>query len=153
MIEVLQFLFATEKDQLLYCNQDTLVNQLIHDYEFTEEEINLALEWFAPIMQERNLIMSPTSIRQLSNWEEELFPTELVNKILELELSHEINVVEREVLFDRIGELYLDWAIDSEIAEEILNGLIYHMQNYKQNSIKFILPEDSFVWNSGVTIH
>lgn len=154
MIEILQFLFATEKDQFLYRNQDSLVKELVNDYNFPEEDVALALAWFAPIAEEQsNLVVSPDAIRSLSNWEEQHLPRSIVEQILEWEQTKAINLVEREILFDRIGELCLDWHLATDEAEELLEGLIYHIQNYKQNSIKFDIPEGPYLWVDNCTVH
>lgn len=154
MIEILQFLFATEKDQLLYLNQDTLVRELITEYHFSEQEVQQALAWFAPIAKESTMLeIHPDSIRSLSNWEEQYLPKEVVKQILELESSKLINKVEREILFDRIGELCLEWPLVSDEASEILDGLVSHLQNYRQGLVKFDLPESSLYWASNCTIH
>ena len=39
MIEILQFLFATAKDQNLYFNQEGLVKELLNEHKFTAKEI------------------------------------------------------------------------------------------------------------------
>lgn len=154
MIEILQFLFATEKDQFLYRNQDSLVKELVNDYNFPEEDVALALAWFAPIADEQNnLVVNPDAIRSLSNWEEQHLPRSIVEQILEWEQTKAINIVEREILLDRIGELCLDWHLASDEAEELLDGLIYHIQTYKQNTIKFDIPDGPYLWADNYTVH
>ncbi|RTL02581.1 MAG: DUF494 family protein [Proteobacteria bacterium] len=154
MIEVLQFLFATEKDQLLYLNQDTLVRELVTEYNFSEQEVRQALAWFAPIADEcTTLEINPDSIRSLSNWEEQYLPKEVVTHILELASSKSISNVEREILFDRIGELFLEWPLVNDEASEILDGLVSHLQNYRPGLIKFDLPESPWYWAANCTIH
>lgn len=154
MIEVLQFLFATEKDKQLYSNQENLIKELVDDYNFSEEEIRQAIEWFSPIAGEQQfLLINPDAFRGVSDWEEQHLPKDIIKQILNLEQTNKINLVEREILFDRLGELCLDWQIDSEDAQEILDGLIYHIQNYKQNTIEFDLPASKLMWAGNNTVH
>lgn len=154
MIEVLQFLFATDRDGLLYSNQDNLVKELINEYNFQEDEVKQALAWFEPIMQEKSsLQLASNSIRSFSDWEEECLPKKIINQIFEWENTQAIDVVEREILFDRIGELCLDWQLPYEEIEEILEGLIYHLQHYKQYTLEFDLPKSPFYWALSSHIH
>lgn len=154
MIEILQFLFATDRDGLLYNNQDNLIKELINEYNFGEDDIKLALAWFEPIMSEKsNLQLASSSIRSFSNWEEECLPKKIINQIFEWENTHAIDVVEREILFDRLGELCLDWQLPHDELQEILEGLIYHIQNYKQHTLEFDVPKSPFYWAASSYIH
>lgn len=155
MIEVLQFLFATEKDKLLYLNRESLIKELVDEYNFSEDEIRQAIEWFSPIATEQEFLsINPDSFRGVSDWEEQHLPKDIIKQILTLEQTNKINLVEREILFDRLGELCLDWQIDLEEVQEILDGLIYHIQNYKQNNtIDFDLPASKLLWAGNNTVH
>lgn len=152
MVEVLQFLFATDRDQFLYQNQEQLINELINDYDFSELEIKQALEWFAPIPKEHySLVINPNSMRGISNWEVKHVPKAVISKILEWEHAKQISSVEREILLDRFGELCLEFQLAIDDAQEILEGLIYHIQNYL-HEINFNLPQSPYFWETTNTL-
>lgn len=152
MLELLQFLFATAKDQNLYCNPDGLVKELVHDYQFTHHEVEEALAWFAPILQgSQELDISPEAIRSLSQWEEKYLPPAIIKQIRCWERNKTINLSEREILLDRLGELSLDWQMDAEEMQEILNGLIYHLQHYKPKAAHN--PLSLFYWADNGSVH
>lgn len=154
MIEILQLLFATDKDELLYSNQDSLIKELINEYNFDEGEVKQAIEWFEPILYEqRTLQLASSSIRGFSDWEEECLPKKIINQIFEWENTQAIDVVEREILFDRLGELCLDWKLPQDELQEILEGLIYHIQHYKQHLLEFDIPKTPFYWSANSNIH
>ena len=133
MIEVLQFLFATAKDQNLYSNPTALIRELLNEQQFTPSEVEQAMEWFAPVLSETvGLDISPLAVRSISSWEKDSLPTAILSQILKWERNKTINMTEREILLDRLSELGLDWQVEDEEMQDILDGLIYHLQNYKQ---------------------
>lgn len=134
MIEVLQFLFATAKDQQIYFNREKLIHELVLEQNFSLEEILDALEWFAPIMLAAiSLEISPSSVRSISQWEQRYLPRAIIEQILFWQCTQIISMPQREILFDRLSELSLDWQVDGEELEDILHGLTNHLQNYKHS--------------------
>ena len=131
MIEVLQFLFATARDQNLYFNQESLVKELLVEQKFTSREVQEAMDWFAPIVTSKWLEINPQATRSLASWEEKRLPRVILKQILELEKDKKIDLTERELLLDRLGELGLDWDVDPEDMQIIFDGLIYHLKSYK----------------------
>ncbi len=154
MIEVLQFLFATAKDQNLYSNQEGLIQELLNEYQFSRQEVQEAMAWFAPIINgNQELEINPLAIRSLSSWEEKYLPRHIVRQILVGERDKTINLREREILLDRLSELALDWPHALDNLQEILDGLIYHLQHYKYSQFGAPLRETPFYWASNFTLH
>lgn len=154
MIEVLQFLFATAKDQNLYFNQDGLIKELLTEYQFSQSEVQDALDWFAPILNcTQDLEINSESIRSISNWEAKYLPTAIIKQIMAWERNKTINFIQREILLDRLGELGLDWQIDAEEMQEILDGLIYHLQHYKYNLVSTEISQSPYYWAHNFTVH
>jgi|GEM_PF-2538821 len=137
MIELLQFLFATEKDQNLYHNRDALVKELLNEHRFTFNEVKDMLEWFAPIVDGKVCHeINPHAIREITLWEKQRLPLSVIEQIMQWEQDQLINSGEREVLLDRLAFLELGMLVDSEDIKAILDGLIFHLQNYKSQLIK-----------------
>ncbi len=155
MIEVLQFLFATAKDQNLYSNREGLIKELLNEYQFSNQEVQEALACFAPIINCRDdLEINPQAIRSLSSWESKYLPSQIIRQILAWERDRTINLREREILLDRLSELALDWPHELENLQEILDGLIYHLQHYKYSHLGASLNEsNTFYWASNFTLH
>jgi uncharacterized protein Smg (DUF494 family) len=154
MVEILQFLFATAKDQNLYFNQEGLVKELLNEHKFTAKEISEALEWFAPILQGgKDLDINPLAIRTISTWEEKYLPREIIRQILEWEQSKTISLIEREILLDRLGELGLDGEFEDDEMQLILEGLTYHLQHYKYNLLNSSGSGSAYYCSNNFTIH
>ena len=154
MIEILQFLFATAKDQNLYFNQDGLIKELLSEHKFTLVEVSNAMEWFAPVINGgKGLEINPKAIRSISIWEEKHLPRQIIEQILEWERNKEISLIEREILLDRLGELGLDWQVELDDLQPIMEGLIYHLQHYKYNLLGLKKVEGPYFWDSNFTVH
>ena len=69
MIEILQFLFATAKDQNLYFNQESLIKELLNEHKFTLDEVTDAMAWFVPVVNGgKGLEINPLATRSISSW-------------------------------------------------------------------------------------
>mgnify|MGYP003396834048 CR=1 FL=1 len=131
MVEVLQWLFVTERDQLIYSNKKKLCKEMIEEYDFDESEVTQAMNWFEPIgFEYQNLLINTNATREFSDWEKRFVPQSVIDKVLHLESKKSISSLEREILFDRLGELCLDCEIEIEEMDVIFNGLLSHMKNY-----------------------
>lgn len=155
MIEILQFLFATAKDQNLYFNQETLIKELLVEHEFSPDEVNSVIDWFAPIINRSKFLdINPHAIRSISDYEEKYLPKIIIEQIREWESSKLITISDREILLDRLLELGVSWHLETDDMQEIMDGLIYHIQHYKHS----IIPQEAqaknpYFWVANCTIH
>lgn len=154
MIEVLQFLFATAKDQNLYFNQESLIKELLNEQKFSPSEVHAAIEWFAPVLAGgAGLDIAPESVRSITSWEERHLPKPIITKILEWERKKVITLTEREILLDRLSELGLDWQMEAEDMQLILDGLVYHIQNYAYKQLATGFAKNQYYWPGNFTLH
>ncbi len=154
VIEVLQFLFATAKDQNLYFNQESLVKELLNEQKFSPSEVQAAIDWFAPVLAGASgLDINPTAIRSITTWEEKHLPKTIIAKILEWENKKIINLTEREILLDRLSELGLDWQLELEDMQMILDGLVYHIQHYKYKLVAEEFMQNPYYWAGNLSVH
>lgn len=154
MIEILQFLFATAKDQNLYFNKESLIKELLNEHKFTLDEVTDAMAWFVPVVNGgKGLEINPLATRSISSWEEKYVPRAILEQILEWEQSHSISLIEREILLDRLAELGLDWQVEQDEMQPILEGLIYHLQHYKYNLLGLEKIEGPYYWEANFTVH
>jgi len=80
-------------------------------------------------------------------------PRAILEQILEWEQSHSISLIEREILLDRLAELGLDWQVEQDEMQPILEGLIYHLQHYKYNLLGLEKIEGPYYWEANFTVH
>lgn len=154
VIELIQFLFATEKDQNLYLNQESLVEELLMEHRFDPSEVASVMAWFEPLINNsRFLDINPESIRSISPWEERYVPREIIEQIFEGERTHSISRNDREILLDRLAELALDWQVEPEDMQPILEGLIYHLQNYQPEQSGLTIPASPYYFANNATVH
>ncbi len=154
MIELLQFLFVTEKDEHLYLNKDGLVNELLTEHSFSHKEVHEMLEWFAPILSGNALTnVNPESIREISSWEKQRLPLKVIEQILQRERNKLISSGEREVLFDRLATLGLNSSIADDEVQTIVDGLIFHLQHYKYQLLQQGDSKMPFGFLNNFTIH
>jgi uncharacterized protein Smg (DUF494 family) len=154
MIELLQFLFVTEKDEHLYLNKDGLVNELLTEHSFSHKEVHEMLEWFAPILSGNALTnVNPESIREISSWEKQRLPLTVIEQILQRERNKLISSGEREVLFDRLATLGLNSSIADDEVQTIVDGLIFHLQHYKYQLLQQGDSKMPFGFLNNFTIH
>jgi uncharacterized protein Smg (DUF494 family) len=154
VIEILQLLFATAKDQNLYINKQHLIQELLTEYEFTPTEIQEAIEWFNPVINRvKGLEINPAAVRSLSRFEEKYLPASIINQIIEWEQNKTINLVEREILLDRLAELSGDWRVEADDLQPILEGLVYHLQHYKYNLVSSEFALSGYYWANNFTVH
>lgn len=154
MIELLQFLFMTEKDEHLYLNKDGLVNELLTEHSFSHKEVHEMLEWFAPILDGNTFMeVNPETVREISSWEKQRLPLPVIQQILQRERNKLINSGEREVLFDRLATLGLNSSIADEEIQTIIDGLIFHLQHYKYQTLQHGDSKIPFDFVNNFTIH
>ncbi|TXI92095.1 MAG: DUF494 family protein [Neisseriales bacterium] len=154
MIELLQFLFVTEKDEHLYLNKDGLVNELLTEHSFSHKEVHEMLEWFAPILSGNALTnVNPESVREISSWEKQRLPLTVIEQILQRERNKLISSGEREVLFDRLATLGLNSSIADDEVQTIVDGLIFHLQHYKYQLLQQGDSKMPFGFLNNFTIH
>lgn len=154
MIELLQFLFATEKDQYLYLNKNALVKELLHEHQFTFNEVNEMLEWFAPILNDKICSdVSADAVREITLWEKQRLPESIIEQIIQWEHEQLINSSEREILFDRLTMLNPGWMVSQEEVREILDGLIFHLQNYKNRQVDTGMVAATYCHPNNFTVH
>ncbi len=155
MIELIQFIFATARDQHFYANREGVVRELTVDCQFNPEEVSRMLEWFEPIIHNRyNLHLERNSLRQLTAWEERAIPREIVEQIYAGVDDNSISIDEREILLDRLTELALSYPVDASDLEPIFEGLLFHLQNYYCDSRGLNIPESAFyVPVNNTTVH
>ena len=154
MIELLQFLFVTEKDEHLYLNKDGLVNELLTEHSFSHKEVHEMLEWFAPILSGNAVTnVNPESVREISSWEKQRLPLAVIEQILQRERNKLISSGEREVLFDRLATLGLNSSIADEEVQTIVDGLIFHLQHYKYQLLQQGDSKMPFGFLNNFTIH
>jgi hypothetical protein len=153
MVEILQWLFVTERDQLIYSNKNKLFKEMVEEYEFDEEQVSEVLSWFEPITFEyQNLIVSHNLVRELSEWEKKFVPSSVIEKVLSLESDKTISSLEREILFDRLGELCLDYAVATDEMDVIFDGLLNHMKNYGGANPLDNTQNNTYYWMNN-TVH
>lgn len=154
MLDVLQFLFATAKDQNLYFNRENLITELIDEQEFLPDEVDAAMVWFNPIIaSNHNFGINPESIRGITTWEFEHLPPSIITQIFRWQIAGDISLDEREILLDRLTELSLDFEVDEQEMQEILDGLLFHLQNYKHNTFKGASIQGVYWCQHNSTIH
>ncbi|AUR51127.1 DUF494 family protein [Aquella oligotrophica] len=154
MIELLQFLFMTEKDEHLYLNKDGLVNELLTEHSFSHKEVHEMLEWFAPILDGNSFMeVNPETVREISSWEKQRLPLTVIQQILQRESKKLISSGEREVLFDRLATLGLNSSIADEEVQTIIDGLIFHLQHYKYQILPHGDSKIPFGFLNNFTIH
>ena len=154
MIELLQFLFVTEKYEHLYLNKDGLVNELLTEHSFSHKEVHEMLEWFAPILSGNALTnVNPESIREISSWEKQRLPLKVIEQILQRERNKLISSGEREVLFDRLATLGLNSSIADDEVQTIVDDLIFHLQHYKYQLLQQGDSKMPFGFLNNFTIH
>lgn len=145
MIELIQFIFATARDQHFYANRDGVVRELTQDYQFNLEEVARVLEWFEPIIQNRySLHLDGKSLRQLTSWEERVIPRQIVEQIYAGVDDNSITLDEREILLDRLTELALSYPVEAHDLEPIFEGLLFHLRNYYCDVAGLNIPESPF---------
>ncbi len=154
MVEILQWLFVTERDQMIYSSKQKLIKEMIEEYDFDEIEVIQAMSWFEPIRHEYlNLSVDKSIVREFSEWEKRVVPQQVIDKVLMLEFTKVITSQEREILFDRLGELCLDYAIETDDMDVIFNGLLSHMKNYGETVTFNNAPtENTYYWLNN-TVH
>ena len=155
MIELLQFLFATEKDQNLYNNRERLIKELVFEHQFSPSEVSSALAWFSPVVdRDLELLINPLAIRSISDLEERVVPKIIIEQIFECEREQRINLADREILLDRLAELGLDWKVDSEDMQPILDGLIHQLNNYRKiDLVGLNIPSTPYYLANSLTVH
>lgn len=147
MVEILQWLFVTERDQMIYDSKQKLIKEMIEEYDFDELEITQAMSWLEPIRHEyQTLAIDKNIVREFSEWEKKFVPQHIMDKVLMLELTKVITSQEREILFDRLGELCLDYTLEFDDMQIIFNGLLNHMKNYGDSSHFDVKQEDKKIY-------
>ena len=153
MFEVIQYILGNEQDNILYYNQDKLVNSLI-DEQFELDEIADALNWFCPIIDAKSHTSyhyEANAVRGLDYQENKYLSKQIINKILEHERKGMINPFIRDILIDRMSVVAKNYSDEDELGE-LLDNLLSHVCQDKFVMFDDKTQKHKFIWNTSFNI-